>query len=357
MTISRDRARRISSRIESWFAQSARAFPWRPTGDGARDAYVSLVSEIMLQQTQAARVAERLPVFLERFPDVSSLAGASEDDVLHAWQGLGYYRRARSLHGAASMIEAEFDGVVPRDVASLRSLPGVGAYTAGAIASMAYGLPEACVDGNIQRVIMRTVGIDLEPDAPGTKDRVWDVARTLVGNSVSPGALNEGLMELGAVVCTPPPHSPSCGECPLARLCVARREGRQQEIPRPKSRSRQRVIFHDSVVVAHPRLGLRVEQRPDAGLWQKMWQPITHESDSEPAEEAVLAWSGLKSIEERGSFEHKTTHRVVKVRIWSGSGVGRGTPGEWADRGRLGELAMSNAARRVIALGGDLTID
>lgn len=349
--MSRDRARRIAGRVEAWFAGHARAFPWRPEGDGARDGYVSLVSEIMLQQTQAARVAERLPEFLKQFPTATALAGADEDAVLRAWEGLGYYRRARSLHAAARVVAAEYGGVVPRDVERLRGLPGVGAYTAGAVASIAYGVRAACVDGNIQRVLMRVEGIDLEQDAPETRERVWDAAERLVDVCVGAGALNEGLMELGATVCLAAPRGPECGRCPLNRLCIAKREGREREIPRAKKRREPTAMHHETVVIAG-RSGLRVQQRGDSGLWRRMWEPITLEGAAARSGAEVRSWAGVKRVEEAGSFEHRTTHRIVRVRVWRGVGAGRGTPGEWAGLGRARDLAMSNAARRALEVAG-----
>lgn len=352
MTIGRDRARRLARRIEAWFEPSARAFPWRPTDGSARDPYVSLVSEVMLQQTQAARVAERLPLFIARFPDARALASAEEGEVLSAWEGLGYYRRARMLHGAARAMVERHGGEVPRDVEALRALPGVGRYTAGAVASMAFGRREACVDGNITRVILRLQGAALEPGDGACERFVWDAAGALVEACDDPAALNEGLMELGATVCKPPPHSPSCGECPLSRMCVARRQGRQDEIPRPKARAPVRELHHSCVVVRDRRGGVRVQQRGATGLWAGMWEPITLETESPAGESEARRWARVRSLEVIERFEHKTTHRLVRCVVWCGEGAGRGTPGRWASAEEVARLAMSNAARRALRAAG-----
>lgn len=199
--------------LEQWFAGAARSLPWRALGpDGWRDPYAVLVSELMLQQTQVARVVERFGAFMRRFPTVAALAGADEADVIALWAGLGYYRRARHLHAAAKRIVHEHGGEVPRAAAALRALPGVGRYTAGAIASMAMGQRVPLVDGNVARVLMRLEA--RAGDVAQGQAWAWERAGELVSSSTSAGAFNEGLMELGATVCVP--GRPRCEACPLA---------------------------------------------------------------------------------------------------------------------------------------------
>jgi len=195
----RDTDRRRVRALERWFARHARDLPWRRR----RTGYRALVAEVMLQQTQVSRVAERYVEFLRRFPTVRGLAEADEQEVLAAWQGLGYYRRARNLHAAARLIVAERGGRIPRTVDGLRQLPGVGRYTAGAIASIVYGAPAPIVDGNVQRVIARWDANDAPPADASTVAETWRRAEDLVGATARPGVLNEALMELGATVCTP----------------------------------------------------------------------------------------------------------------------------------------------------------
>jgi A/G-specific adenine glycosylase len=193
-----------------WFAAYRRPLPWRDT----RDPYRIWVSEIMLQQTRVAAVFEHYAEFLRRFPDVEALAGASLQDVLAAWSGLGYYRRARGLHQAARTLMRLHNGRLPATAEALESLPGIGRYTAAAIASIAFGQPCAVVDGNVERVLRRVFGWPHQPSP-----RVWDAAQQLLSRR-SPGNFNQAIMELGALVCLP--AAPRCAACPVRRFCVTR---------------------------------------------------------------------------------------------------------------------------------------
>lgn len=347
------RDRRIATALERWFAASARDLPWRAIdpGTGRRDPYRSLVSEAMLQQTQVSRVLEKFESFMDRFPTLGSLARAREQSVLAAWSGLGYYRRARNLHRAAKMIMEEFAGDVPRDVESLRRLPGVGRYTAGAIASMVYGDPEPLVDGNVQRVLVRVEGRDIEEPARARKAWTWDRATSLVRAAEHPGVLNEALMELGATVCVPAPGAPRCGECPLARSCVAKREGSQDRLPKPTRSAAKRDLFHSVVVVrSHGRV--LMEQRPEKGLWASMWQAVTIEREDRAAtRQELIATLRLNRAIRQKAFEHQTSHRRVCFEVWEGS-LAHQTPmrGEWVIAARLNRLSMGNAQRRALSI-------
>jgi A/G-specific adenine glycosylase len=229
-----------------WFGANRRDLPWRvpfaPGHEGGlllagarptRPPYAAWVSEIMLQQTQVATVAPRFAEWIRRFPDVATLARASEDDVLRAWAGLGYYARARNLHRGAKALLAR--GEWPHAARDWRAVPGVGDYTAGAVASIVFGLSEPILDGNVARVLSRLLALDFLPgDGSGQKQTYWDLAR-LWASAPDPGALNEALMELGALVCTP--AAPRCEECPLRAACIAREEGRQADFPPRKRRA------------------------------------------------------------------------------------------------------------------------
>ena len=332
--------------VSAWFDRCARDLPWRARR-GRRDAYRSLVSEFMLMQTQVSRVLERFEPFVERFPTVEALATADEDAVLAAWSGLGYYRRARMLHRAAKMIGDEFDGRVPGDAAALRRLPGVGRYAAGAMASIVFGRAEAMVDGNVARVLARVDG------AGGALDmeRAWRRSGALVALAERPGVFNEGLMELGATVCTP--RGPECGRCPLAKLCKARAMGREAEIPEPKAGVKRRALFAATVVAQDGRGRVLVEQRAERGLWAKMWQAPTIEGDDGHAGARALA--GLvqaESVELAGSFDFVTTHRQVHFAVYRGQGARAGDGRRWVSRRALARLAVSNAHRRVFVEAG-----
>jgi A/G-specific adenine glycosylase len=340
--------RAISELVSAWFDRVARDLPWRVEGkNGRRDAYRSLVSEFMLMQTQVSRVLERFDLFMERFPSVEALAGADEDAVLAAWSGLGYYRRARLLHGAAKMICDEFGGRVPEDAASLRRLPGVGRYTAGAMASIVFGRAEALVDGNVARVLARVDGAA----GPVDMERAWRRAGEMVAQAKRPGVLNEGLMELGATVCTP--RSPGCERCPLLGLCRARAMGLESEIPEPKAGVTRRALFAATVVAQDGRGRVLVEQRAEKGLWAKMWQPPTIEGDKRHARPGALAaMVKADSIERVGSFEFVTTHRLVHFTVYRGLGARAGEGRRWVSRRALAQMALSNAHRRVFAEAG-----
>lgn len=352
------RDRRMATSLVKWFGENSRDLPWRGIDRklGRRDAYRSLVSEAMLQQTQVSRVIEKYAAFIGRFPTVRHLSRADEQTVLAAWSGLGYYRRARNLHLAAKKIVEEFAGEVPRDVASLRRLPGVGRYTAGAIASMVYGDAEPLVDGNVRRVLLRVEGREVKETDRAREAWVWSRAARLVEATSDPGAMNEALMELGATVCTP--ANPRCGECPLARLCIARREGAQDRIPRPSKQAVRRDVFH-SVVLIRSRGRVLVEQRPASGLWASMWQAVTIEREDRAATRAEIVRSfRLTAAAVAETFDHMTSHRRVRFEVWEGSEersqvTGDRSPaktksGVWVAVKRLGELPMSNAQRRIL---------
>jgi len=208
--------------VLGWYDEHRRDLPWRKT----RDPYRIWLSEIMLQQTRVAAVLEHYRVFLERFPNVEALAAASGDAVLAAWSGLGYYRRARMLHRCARQIVKQHGGCFPRNSEALLALPGIGRYTAAAIASIAFAEPVAVVDGNVERVLQRLIGIDL------TTPQIWQHVQAFLANS-RPGDFNQGMMELGATVCVP--RTPHCAICPVRKWCVTR-----GEVPRTEAPCRQK---------------------------------------------------------------------------------------------------------------------
>jgi len=236
-----------------------RDLPWR----GETDPYRVWVSEVMLQQTRAETVIPYYRRWLRRFPDVHALAGASLDDVLLAWQGLGYYRRARGLHTGAAIVRERHGGVVPSGYEELRALPGVGAYTAGAVASIAFGASVAAVDGNVKRVLAR-----LLDDAKPSPLRLAAVAAELV-DPVRPGDWNQAFMDLGALLCTP--RAPRCGECPLARWCRARAAGTQEARPARRARRTVPSATYACAVVVDGRGRALVVRRPEGGLLAGLW--------------------------------------------------------------------------------------
>lgn len=340
-------AARISARIEAWFTTNRRTLPWRTR----RTAWRSLVSEFMLQQTQVSRVVEKFEPFMTRFPDPASLADADEQEVLAHWQGLGYYRRARNLKRAAEAIVEHFGGRTPLDVEPLATLPGIGKYTAGAIASIAGRRRVPIVDGNVQRVLARLHEDGAEPTSKPALDRAWQRAEDLVEACRHPDLLNEGMMELGALVCTP--RSPSCSDCPLKGSCMAKRSGSTDRIPPPKKPAVKLEQHHHAVVVR--RNGrLLMEQRGDDGIWAGLWQVPTVESKCKLVPSQVSNRCGvvLDDIKRMATFMHVLSHRRIHVHVFQGTtGPGAQRPGRrWHPGSRIHELPLSNAMRKILAL-------
>ncbi len=249
----------------AWFAAHGADLPWRRV----RDPYRVWLSEIMLQQTQVATVIPYFERFLERFPTVEALAAAPLDEVLKLWEGLGYYSRARNLHRAAQAVVAEHGGAFPATVEGLRSLPGIGRYTAGAIASLAFGVDAPVLDGNVIRVLARLFDIADDVGAAATKARLWALAESLVPPGQA-GAWNEGLMELGRVICTP--KSPACDVCPVAAHCLARARGVQDA--RPVKAPRARTPHYDvtAAVIRREDGRILIAQRPLDGMLGGLWE-------------------------------------------------------------------------------------
>ena len=348
--MSRQRDQRLTRVISDWFRAHARDLPWRCNDDqGKRDPYVALVSESMLQQTQVSRIIERLPVFLARFPTVEHLAAADEQEVLAAWSGLGYYRRAKNLRHAAQIIVKDHDGLAPDNIDALRTLPGVGRYTAGAISSMVYGQAQPAVDGNVERVLVRLDGRETDESPRARLAWAWERAAELVSVAHDPGALNEGLIELGALVCTP--KSPTCRDCPLGRSCRARRAEIQCEIPRPKPRPVRSTVHHCAVLVTDRRGRRLIEQRPGRGLWSHMWQAPTLERAGRAASSQELATAmGASDLEPIDRFDHQTSHRLVRFHIWRAQwpkGT-RPTRGRFALRREIEALPLASPHRRIL---------
>lgn len=347
----------LVTRVARWFGAAARALPWRTW---PRDPYRSLVSELMLQQTQVSRVLEKFDAFVARFPTVRELARADERDVLAAWSGLGYYRRARLLHAAARAIVETHGGHVPRELGALMSLPGLGRYTAGAIASIVFGRPAPIVDGNVARVLLRVSAKPLATDeAMGWAWKRSEGLATLAHERGVVAAFNEGLMELGATICTP--GGPRCGSCPVAELCAARARGEQGSIPKPKAKAKRKMLVCEVVVVGDGAGRLLVERRGVGGMWGGLWQAPTHEHAGESRARGLgrlLGLAGVRVGKATLEFVHITTHRRVlfrvrRVVVGGASGLlVAGRERRWATREEVAELALSNPQRRIL-LGED----
>lgn len=336
----------ITRDLAHWFARHGRDLPWRTQ---PRDPYLALVSEFMLQQTQVSRVLEKFEPFITRFPTVGVLAKAREESVLALWSGLGYYRRARNLHAAAKAVASDFQGTIPSAVEDLMTLPGIGRYTAGAIASICFNKPEPIVDGNVTRVLLRLDGRDAVQSDPRTIAWTWDRASELV-NAASDraGAFNEAMMELGATVCTP--QNPACTQCALKDRCAAAAAGTQNTIPRPKPKPKQRPLYCASVLVPDESGRLLVRRRSTTGMWAGLFEAPTLERDDRPARATELAMElGLRTKPHRiTTFKHQTTHRSVEFAVWQGDS-GELAPGHvWRSPRQIARLGLSNPQRRIL---------
>ncbi len=266
-----DLIRLLRSRLGRWFRRRRRDLPWRRE---PRDPWAVLVSEVMLQQTQVEVVAPRFEAFLRRWPTPAAMARSREDAVVAAWSGLGYYRRARNLRHAARAIVARHGGRFPGDAASLLSLPGVGEYTAAAVGSLALGLSLPVVDGNVRRVLSRLFAVRGDPRKGRPAERIHAIASALVPRRGA-GAWNEGLMELGALVCVP--GTPRCPECPLRADCAARKAGIEDRLPEIPRRRKPRPLRLAAALVHDAEGRVLLLRRPDGGQMSGMYELPTAE--------------------------------------------------------------------------------
>ncbi len=359
-------AARIARLMTAWHKKHARDLPWRQAGaPGHRDAYQTLVSEFMLQQTQVDRVVPLYHAFLARFPTISALAASDQQQVLALWSGLGYYRRAIHLHKAAIAILEQFSGAIPHSHKDLLSLPGVGQYTAAAIACLAHNSRDPIIDGNVTRVALRILSCDQPPQLSLTKAAVTDFVSSIMLSARDPAMVGEGFMELGAVICTP--KAPSCHACPLADSCSAHGQGLVDQIPKPNIKPAKRNLYCDSLIIKDAADAILIEQRPDSGLWANLWQTPTIERSDQHAARQELAdlFDSCPVSVSRCSlakFEHQTTHRRVFFRVFTSNlprsidpesllGTGPVTR-RWIDPLEIDTVGISNAQRRIICILG-----
>jgi A/G-specific adenine glycosylase len=360
--------------LAAWYAVEKRDLPWR----ASRDPYAIWLSEVMLQQTRVETVIPYYARFLARFPSVVSLADAPLDDVLMLWSGLGYYRRARMLHVTATHVRDEHAGVFPDTVDGLRALHGVGPYTAGAVASIAFGLSAALVDGNVVRVLARLFAIEVDVRSGAGLARIWRLAEALVPTHDA-GTWNQALMELGATVCVP--RDPRCLLCPASTLCEGRARGIERTLPKlaPKAKPKgERRI----ALVAQRDGHVLLARRPDSGRFGGMWEPPSIELPNDPQETAIkktvskasdadidLLLQALKlktsdlqgglrtGLSHVGEVVHVLSHRRLAVSVFTGELSRRanvGTPPAYASSelvpiAELASRALTTFARKVLA--------
>jgi len=350
------RVRSIVIPLLKWFSENSRDLPWRKT----TDPYAIWVSEIMLQQTQIKTVIPYWERWMDRFPNITSLANANEDEVIKLWEGLGYYSRVRNMLKAAKDIVADYGGKFPCDLEHVLSLPGVGLYTGGAICSIAYNQPEPIVDGNVVRVLTRLIGIEESSKSKSVVDRLWSVAGDLVRHAMSlnkpmqrnASSFNQAMMELGALVCTP--RNPLCGNCPLKGRCIACKKNKVEIIPAiPKRAGLTKRRFFGFIVCwrnkifirRRPRLGL------NAGFWEfPNWEvDITAEATNIAEENLSL---GQVELDPLCVINHSITRYRNRLEMFviepSEKPRFAKLNGQWVCESKLEGLPLTSAHRKVV---------
>jgi A/G-specific adenine glycosylase len=306
----------LASALLDWYAQHARDLPWRGHRGYTPHPYAVWVSEIMLQQTRVETVIPYFRRWMERFPTIAALASASQQEVLSLWEGLGYYSRARNLHRAAQVVVAEYGGELPRDLKALQKLPGIGRYTAGAIASIAFGLDAPALDGNIRRVLARVFNVAEPARSPQGERRLWELAAAHLPPGQA-GDYNQALMDMGAMICTP--RFPDCPQCPLNAMCEARRLGIQDL--RPVLEPRRQTPHYTVTAAVIERDGqVLITQRPPQGLLGGLWEfPGGKQEQGESLPDCLRREIGeelavqVEVGEPFGVYEHAYTHFRVTL--------------------------------------------
>jgi A/G-specific adenine glycosylase len=336
----------LSENLLAWYDRHRRVLPWRAPPGLRQDAYRVWLSEIMLQQTTVVAVAPYFATFLARWPDVEALAGADLDAVLHAWQGLGYYARARNLHACARAVVARHDGRFPADEAALRALPGIGAYTAAAIAAIAFDRKATAMDGNVERVIARLRAVTTPlPDAKPELHRLA-AALTPVHRA---GDYAQALMDLGATICTR--HKPKCVLCPWREPCRARRRGIAESLPARRAKAARPLRRGMAFWATRGDGAVLLRRRPDSGLLGGMMEVPSTEWRAEPwtladAREAApvsARWRVLPGI-----VRHGFTHFELEITVLAGTVRRAGGDGVWVALDRLGEHALPTLMKKVV---------
>ena len=338
-----------------WYRENKRDLPWRHT----TDPYAIWISETMLQQTRVETVIPYYERFLERFPTVETLADAEPDALMQQWAGLGYYSRARNLHAAAKTVASELGGQLPDDVEGLRQLKGVGRYTAGAVASIAFDRPAPIVDGNVTRVLARVLDLRDDVRRPAVQERLWEEAEALA-RGASPGDLNQAIMELGAVICTA--RAPKCLVCPILKHCAGRANGDPEKLPIKSKAVKQKKV--EAVAGYLTRRGsVLAVRRPPRGLLGGLWELPGGDLEPKEAPEQGLARTlrertgiAAKNVRALGTVVHVFSHRILTLTVFRGVAE----PGRvrrdgfdahrWCSPSQAAALPLSALARKAIAL-------
>ena len=351
---------RLASKLLTWYHANKRTLPWR----GHPSAYAVWVSEIMLQQTRVETVIPYFEKWMRLFPTVQVLANASEQDVLNAWEGLGYYSRGRNLHKAANTVVDQYRGEIPRDLDELRKLPGIGRYTLGAIASIAFDMDVAALDGNIKRVYARIFDVEVPVDSAAGEKILWELADKNLPKGHA-GEYNQALMDLGATICVP--GNPRCLICPVMRLCKARQNGTQDQRPVKMPKKEVPHYVHAAAVIVRqvgnpPRKEVLLAQRPSRGLLGGMQEFPNGRVNGDPAAELSKALKigynlklrlkrgpSARKRESLGTVQHGYSHFSVTVHVFLCEllSMPQETNLKWVSLNKLDEYPMGKIDRQI----------
>ena len=340
---------RLSSRLLTWYRAHGRTLPWR----GLTDPYAVWVSEIMLQQTRVETVIPYFEKWMRLFPTVQALANASEQEVLNAWEGLGYYSRARNFHKSAKIVVEKHGGTLPGNLEELAKLPGVGRYTVGALASIVFNMDEPALDGNLKRVYARLFDVSEPVNSSGGEKALWRIARENLPKGRA-ADFNQALMDLGATICLP--KKPRCLLCPVMDLCLAREHGTQEQRPVKKPKSPTPSHVHAAAVIVW-RGRVLLAQRPSRGLLGGMWEFPNARVTGEPAKALVKALKtgyrlGLRlkrGSDPLGVFQHAYSHFKVAVHAFECELTSQPETGnlKWVSLRLLDEYPMGRVDRQI----------
>ncbi len=313
----------IQTALVTWYLEEKRDLPWRKTSD----PYKIWVSEVMLQQTKVETVIPYYERFIEKYPSLEALASAKEEELLKQWEGLGYYSRARNLQAGVREVVEQYNSTVPSNRQEISTLKGVGPYTAGAVLSIAYGVPEHAVDGNVMRVLSRILLIEEDIAKPKTK-KIFEAAVMDLIDKENPSAFNQGLMELGAVICTP--TKPKCLLCPVREYCTAYFEGKQDKLPIKSKSQKSKTHYMKAMIITRDDRKILLEQRASKGLLANMWQfPMVElPTPSHTIEEVMEYEYGVetKKGQELLSFKHVFSHLVWEIECFEAKLTHEKTP-------------------------------
>ncbi|WP_394820862.1 A/G-specific adenine glycosylase [Pendulispora albinea] len=350
--------RRLQRALLQWYAKEKRDLPWRAT----KDPYAIWLSEVMLQQTRVDTVRPYYERFVATYPTVHALAEAPLERVLADWSGLGYYRRARMLHEGARQVVRDFDGKFPRAASELRGIVGIGPYTAGAVASIAFDTRAPLVDGNVARVLARIFGVEEDVRAGKGRARIWELAESIVPE-VGAGDFNQALMELGATICSP--QSPACGRCPVRGSCAGFASGEPERLPNMAPKAKPRPWPRAALVATRGEERLLLARRKRELVFGGLWEPPSLDVENVQDDPArLVALTGVKGPDPElaGQVTHILSHRKMTIAVYrTAVRVERaGLPHdhaeydalEWVDRKAAMSRGMSTLARKVLRTCG-----